>query len=139
MTTKPQYKKTAAEYAKAYDVSLRTIKNWKAKGIPLDDPEKVYDAVWGQRSRPSTFSLKNAHQVTNKRGVPELYLRIFVRMAELERDVRRVVHEAEREFPDIKGKHDFFRSVRVMINHEFHGVGLDLCKMVHPNIRRRGK
>ena len=56
MKTKPKKTtKTLAQYAQDYDISASTIKRWKAKGAPLDDPEKLKAWAAENRTTPEAF------------------------------------------------------------------------------------
>lgn len=52
------FKKSGAEYAKQFGCDPRTIRNWKAKGYPLDDLDAMEEIVAGQHRGPDGDSTK---------------------------------------------------------------------------------
>lgn len=56
MIAKPKkrikWAKSEKEYAKLYGCDVRSIRNYKAAGYPLDNPSKMADVLASQRSSP---------------------------------------------------------------------------------------
>ena len=107
MTNKP--KKTQDQYAAEYKVSPRTIRNWAARGYPLDDPAKVAEFEAAQKHskklKTEIAAVKVAPSITSEelRNPPTLacamvYERIL-RCRKLAQDVRemeaKIMHRDE--------------------------------------------
>jgi len=60
-----KYRSSTSEYASLYGVTRSTVRRWKNKGAPLDDPEamRVFQANEKSRTRVS----KSSHRRTNPR------------------------------------------------------------------------
>lgn len=50
---RPKYKRTVAEYAALYSCTDSSIKRYRAKGYPLDEPAKMAEIFAAQKSRPA--------------------------------------------------------------------------------------
>lgn len=47
-----KYKRTEKEYAEMYDCDVRSIRRYKTKGYPLDDPAKTAELIAAQKNQP---------------------------------------------------------------------------------------
>jgi len=84
-----KYKKTTATYAKEYDVTTRTIRNWKQKGFHLDDQEKLLEEIGDQKNQPDSLKYGVMPSSAGKRKYPRNAFNVLVMARKMETRINR--------------------------------------------------